>query len=379
MMYTTDFFNKRPAHRPAMRGREVQRVNSSLFVVIMMLAVLIPSGMQAQAPATYYNSAYGKSGKALKTELHEIIKSGYVTKSYDFLYTIYEESDTRPDGKLWDMYSTCTWTHGQKKCGNYSTVCDCYNREHSIPQSWFNERSPMVSDAHHIYPTDGRVNGQRGNDPFGECANGTTLTNGLGRSGSSTFPGYSGRVFEPVDEYKGDFARTYFYFVTRYEDLMSTFSTSSTSFSGNAYPSLNSWSIALFLKWHRQDPVSEKEIVRNNAVYKHQKNRNAFIDHPILAEHIWGTLQGSAWDVTGVETPAELLARVNYNANERSMMVAADLGELSYEVVNISGVRLLSGTLLGGDAVSMGSLKPGVYFFRANADTLKAVKKFIVQ
>ena len=237
----------------------------------------------------------------------------------------------------------------------------------------------MVSDAHHIYPTDGRVNGQRGNDPFGECANGTTLTNGLGRSGSSTFPGYSGRVFEPVDEYKGDFARTYFYFVTRYEDLMSTFSTSSTSFSGNAYPSLNSWSIALFLKWHRQNPVSEKEIVRNNAVYKHQKNRNAFIDHPILAEHIWGTLQGSAWDVTGVETPAELLARVNYNANERSMMVAADLGELSYEVVNISGVRLLSGTLLGGDAVSMGSLKPGVYFFRANADTLKAVKKFIVQ
>lgn len=379
MMYTTDFFNKRPAHRPAMRGREVQRVNSSLFAVIMMLAVLIPSGMQAQAPATYYNSAYGKSGKALKTELHEIIKSGYVTKSYDFLYTIYEESDTRPDGKLWDMYSTCTWTHGQKKCGNYSTVCDCYNREHSIPQSWFNERSPMVSDAHHIYPTDGRVNGQRGNDPFGECANGTTLTNGLGRSGSSTFPGYSGRVFEPVDEYKGDFARTYFYFVTRYEDLMSTFSTSSTSFSGNAYPSLNSWSIALFLKWHRQDPVSEKETVRNNAVYKHQKNRNAFIDHPILAEHIWGTLQGSAWDVTGVETPAELLARVNYNANERSMMVAADLGELSYEVVNISGVRLLSGTLLGGDAVSMGSLKPGVYFFRANADTLKAVKKFIVQ
>jgi len=379
MMYTTDFFNKRPAHRPAMRGREVQRVSSSLFAVIMMLAVLIPSGMQAQAPATYYNSAYGKSGKALKTELHEIIKSGYVTKSYDFLYTIYEESDTRPDGKLWDMYSTCTWTHGQKKCGNYSTVCDCYNREHSIPQSWFNERSPMVSDAHHIYPTDGRVNGQRGNDPFGECANGTTLTNGLGRSGSSTFPGYSGRVFEPVDEYKGDFARTYFYFVTRYEDLMSTFSTSSTSFSGNAYPSLNSWSIALFLKWHRQDPVSEKEIVRNNAVYKHQKNRNAFIDHPILAEHIWGTLQGSAWDVTGVETPAELLARVNYNANERSMMVAADLGELSYEVVNISGVRLLSGTLLGGDAVSMGSLKPGVYFFRANADTLKAVKKFIVQ
>jgi endonuclease I len=378
MMYSFDSLNKDRARRQALRRQANRWMSGKLLVMTMMLAVLIPSGIQAQAPATYYNTAYGKSGKSLKTELHEIIKSGYVTKSYDFLYTIYEESDTRPDGKLWDMYSTCTWTHGQKKCGNYSTVCDCYNREHSIPQSWFNERSPMVSDAHHIYPTDGRVNGQRGNDPFGECANGTTLTNGLGRSGSSTFQGYSGRVFEPVDEYKGDFARTYFYFVTRYEDLMSTFSTSSTSFSGNTYPSLNSWSIALFLKWHRQDPVSEKEIVRNNAVYKYQKNRNAFIDHPILAEHIWGTLQSSAWDVTGVETPAELMARVNFNANERSMMVAADLGELSYEVVSISGVRILSGTLLGGDAVSMASLKPGVYFFRVNADSLKAVKKFIV-
>jgi hypothetical protein len=236
----------------------------------------------------------------------------------------------------------------------------------------------MKSDAHHVYPTDGRVNGQRGNDPFGECANGSSLANGLGKSGTSTFPGYSGRVFEPVDEYKGDFARTYFYFATRYESIMTSMQTSSSSFSGNKYPSLNSWSINLFLKWHRQDPVSEKEITRNNAVYKHQKNRNAFIDHPILAEHIWGTLMGSAWNVTGVETPAELMARINYNASERRMLVAGDLEELNYEVVNISGVRVLKGTLMGGDAVSVASLKPGVYFFRANSDQLKAVKKFII-
>lgn len=358
-----------------------QNTRQGKFSGMLLISILIfgTVALWAQAPANYYQTAYGKSAASLKTELHGIISDGYVELGYGDLYDVYVESDTRSDGTIWDMYSTCTWYHGQKKCGNYSKVCDCYNREHSIPASWFSDRSPMYTDAHHLYPTDGRVNGQRSNLPFGECANGTTLTNGLGRNGSSTFQGYSGTVFEPVDEYKGDFARTYFYFVTRYQDKMSTFTTSNTSFASNTYPSLNSWSIALFLKWHRQDPVSEKEITRNNAVYKHQKNRNAFIDHPILAEHIWGTLQSTAWNVTGVDTPAELMARINYNASERRMLVASDLGELNYEVVNISGVRVLKGTLLGGDAVSVASLQPGVYFFRVNANELKAVKKFIIQ
>ncbi len=132
------------------------------------------------------------------------------------------------------MYSTCTWTPGVKKCGNYSVVCDCYNREHSIPQSWFNEASPMVSDAFHIYPTDGKVNGQRNNYPYGECANGTTLSGGKGKLGSCTFSGYSGTVFEPDDEYKGDFARTYFYFTTRYQNIMT--SIGGDSFNKTTYP-----------------------------------------------------------------------------------------------------------------------------------------------
>lgn len=107
-------------------------------------------------------------------------------------------------------------TVSKEQCGQYSTLGDCYNREHSFPKSWFNDDSPMVSDAFHIYPTDGKVNSQRNNYPYGECANGTTLSpNGkvkaLGKLGTSTFPGYSGTVFEPDDEYKGDFARSYFY------------------------------------------------------------------------------------------------------------------------------------------------------------------------
>ena len=168
----------------------------------------------------------------------------------------------------------------------------------------------MVSDAFHIYPTDGRVNGQRSNYPFGECASGTTLpsNNGvkaLGKLGSSTFSGYSGTVFEPDDEYKGDFARSYFYMAAAYNGSISGWS--SPMLAGNAYPAFSSWAVNLLLKWHRQDPVSQKELDRNEAVYAAQRNRNPFIDHPELAEHIWGNATTEDWNGTATSDPQLLL------------------------------------------------------------------------
>jgi endonuclease I len=371
-------FNIKSMEMPNYTSTMAARFARIRAVVLLTWLLLTVSFVIGQIPTGYYTPAAGKAGAALKTALHEIMSNPYEEQTYAFLYTIFERSDTRPDGTIWDMYSTCTWEHGNKRCGNYKYVCDCYNREHSVPASWFNDRAPMYTDAFHLYPTDGRVNGQRGNDPFGECAAGTSLTNGLGKSGNSTFPGYSGRVFEPIDEYKGDFARTLFYFVTRYEDIMTSVSTSQTSFSGNKYPSLNSWSIALFLKWHREDPVSEKEIIRNNVIHEYQKNRNAFIDHPIIAEHIWGNLMGNAWDITAIASPAEILARIHHNINSETILLAHDLGQLTYEVINISGAKVLQGTALGGDQVSVASLQQGIYFFRVNTNELKVVRKFVV-
>ena len=278
-----------------------------LFTITLFLIGLNLQA-QAQAPPSYYLSAEGKADAALKTQLYSIISSGYETKSYDFLYTIYETSDKTPSGKVWDMYSTCDWTFGYKECGNYSLVCDCFNREHSIPQSWFSSKSPMVSDAFHVYPTDGKVNGIRSSFPFGETNALPIGGKALGEKGTSSFPGYSGTVFEPVDEYKGDFARTYFYFATRYENIMTTIG--GESFSGNKYPALTDWSINLFLKWHRQDPVSQKEIDRNNAVYNHQDNRNPYIDHPELAEYIWGDKKGLPWSLN-IPSGPQLLTPAN--------------------------------------------------------------------
>ncbi|MDE5968068.1 MAG: endonuclease, partial [Muribaculaceae bacterium] len=204
-----------------------------------------------------------------------------------------------------DMYSTKHWSFSSK-CGNYSSVGDCYNREHSLPKSWFKEASPMKSDAFHVYPTDGKVNGQRSNYPYGECSGGTTLSapsgiKALGRLGTSTFSGYSGKVFEPDDEYKGDLARTYFYMAAAYNDKIKGWN--SDMLAQNSYPVFNSWAINLLLKWHRQDPVSQKEIERNEAVYAHQNNRNPFIDHPELAEHIWGDKSTTAWSGSDQSEP----------------------------------------------------------------------------
>lgn len=300
-----------------------------------------------------------------------------MTKSYDDLYDIYATSDVTADGKVWDMYSTCTWTPGQKKCGNYSKVCDCYNREHSIPQSWFSERSPMKSDAFHVYPTDGKVNGQRSNFPFGECSGGTTLANGKGRLGTSTFSGYLGTVFEPDDEYKGDFARTYFYFATRYESIMTTIG--GESFNNSKYPSFTKWSENLFLKWHRQDPVSEKEINRNNAIYKHQKNRNPFIDYPELAEHIWGTKKNTAWDINSAVDFPDCAIFFNFDAERKAIKINIDNTDLTFAIININGQQIQSGNTQPFSELNVSNISSGIYFITfISSNQIKTTRKFII-
>ncbi|MCM1521909.1 MAG: endonuclease [Muribaculaceae bacterium] len=269
----------------------------SWFMAMAMGAAALP-GALAEAPSGYYSTCEGKKGAALLSALCSKISS-HTNVGYDGLWNVYQTSDVRSNGKIWDMYSTKEWTFSKEQCGNYKNVGDCYNREHSMPKSWFSEASPMKSDAYHIYPTDGKVNGQRSNYPYGECANGTTLpANGsvkaLGRLGKSTFSGYSGTVFEPDDEYKGDFARTYFYMAACYNDKIGGWS--SDMLAKNSYPVFTQWAIDLLLKWHRQDPVSTKETDRNEAVYAYQKNRNPFIDHPELAEHIWGNSKDTGWN-----------------------------------------------------------------------------------
>ena len=243
----------------------------------------------------YYASVNGKSGAELKTALFEIIGNPNVI-SYSEIWTAFEKTDLKPDGSVWDMYSDIpngkpvyAFTFNQNRCGTYRREGDCYNREHSIPQSWFKGASPMYSDLYHIYPTDGYVNNRRGNLPLGEVGIFSWESANGSRVGQNTFGNYTQTVFEPIDEYKGDFARTYFYMVTAYENDVPNWR--SAQIGGDKYPAIKDWAVEMFLKWHRQDPVSEKERKRNEAIFDIQKNRNPFIDYPELAEYVWGNLK----------------------------------------------------------------------------------------
>ncbi len=276
---------------------------------VLTLALVSTAVAFAAGPTGYYSTCENKSGAALLSALCKKV-GPHTVVSYNELLTLYKTSDVYPDGTIWDMYSTKHWKYTTASCSGYKRVGDCYNREHSFPKSWFNDAKPMYSDAFHLYPTDGKVNGQRSNFPYGECANGTTLpSNGsvkaLGRLGSCTFPGYSGTVFEPDDQYKGDFARSYFYMAAAYNDKIAGWN--SDMLAGNSYPVFSSWAINLLMKWHREDPVSQKELDRQEAVYDAQHNRNPFIDHPELAEYLWGNKKGQNWSTSISADPAFLL------------------------------------------------------------------------
>lgn len=258
---------------------------------LLLNALLFISVSIAQIPSGYYDQAQGKTGASLKTELYTIIKDHSVQSYTPGVWNAFYTTDIKSNGKVWDMYSNFDWTFGNNQCGTYSGEGSCYNREHSFPKSWFGDVSPMNTDLFHIYPTDGYVNGKRGNYPFGEVSNASwTSTNGS-KVGSNSLAGYSGTVFEPIDEYKGDFARTYFYMATRYENVISNWN--SDVLNGSTYPVYTEWQLDMLISWHEQDPVSQKETDRNNAVYAIQHNRNPFIDHPEYVASVWGTASTS--------------------------------------------------------------------------------------
>lgn len=271
----------------------------------------------AELPA-YYSGVDGKSASNLFEAVHTVTIKNFSQISYDGLKSAYATTDVYPSGhdnagKIWDMYSNCAFTFGNT-CGSYSVECDCYNREHSIPQSWWGGGTGnQGSDIFHVIPTDGKVNGMRSNYPFGEVSsaektsgNGSKLGTASSISITNTVYGdYTGtcsdKVFEPVDEYKGDFARSYFGTLLHWTNKSFTSGEGSSTFSGTNTQSggygLTKYGVALLLKWHRQDPVSQKEIDRNNGIQKTQGNRNPFIDYPDLAEYIWGSHAGEAFSL----------------------------------------------------------------------------------
>lgn len=309
----------------------------------LILSFLLCLGLSAQAVnQAYYSSLDGKSGNELREALTQLLytkHTTFVSYNWDFPY------DYDSNGNMLDIYSSCGYNNHNTYPTSYKCCCDAVNREHVVCQSNFggssnNGKVPQYSDRHHLYPVDGRANGHRSDLPFGECSGGkhgtcnsastiipsegtsTCANHEFGRSGASTFsvalPSGGGSVYEVGDEYKGDIARAILYMVVRYATkeycrLPDGAKNASTALkTPNDYPvtawanttrdkvgqmfspslstnhGLSDYGKALLLKWHRQDPVSQKEIDRNDGVESAQGNRNPFVDYPCLVEYLWG-------------------------------------------------------------------------------------------
>ena len=317
------------------------------YPVVLLALLLSAVSAFAEAPVGYYSGITGLKDKDLKNKLYQII-SNHSTNDYSglfrqsFIYT-----DLRANGSWWDMYSDIVRYARQ---GNYISWSGM-NREHSFPKSWWGgDQNPAYTDLNHLYPSDGDANMAKSNYPLGEVVS-ASYDNGVVKVGSPKAGqgGGSGMVFEPADEYKGDFARTYFYMVTCYQNL-TWVSKYSYMLQNNTYPTLKPWAVDLLLRWHRDDPVSDKETARNDEVYHLQHNRNPFIDYPELAEYIWGAEKGQPFEEGDIPPIGDgtLISPVNNTAYDFGDVV---VGQEKTITINIRGSLStnLSATISGTD------------------------------
>lgn len=269
-------------------------MKSILRTILLGLILSGAPGVSADIPVSYYNSVNGRADADLKTALSNLIYNHTEVSSYQNLPNYFRRTDVRPGTDYWwDMYSDL-------EVSTSITFGTYMNREHSFPKSWWGGLTtiPAYVDLNHLYPSEAKANQAKSNYPLGIVYTSATsvpkFDNGVVKVGYPTtgIGGGATLVFEPSDEYKGDFARTYFYMVTCYQDL--TWDTKYMyMLEQNTYPTLKSWAVDMLLEWNRIDPVSEKETMRNDEVYKIQNNRNPFIDYPELAEYIWGNKMGT--------------------------------------------------------------------------------------
>ncbi len=359
----------------------------------------------AQIPAGYYDSATG-TGYALKTQLKEIIDNnndGLSTEyqsielSYGDLYDTYELSDVdiyydhsgpipTNNKPILDMYSeipsgadSYEYIYGssQQDDGTLGTSeGQRFNREHTIPNSVFNGSFPERSDAHFVIPADKYINGQRNTTPYGETNSPTkTFTNGtkIGPSRNADYTsGYVGNVFEPIDEFKGDIARIFFYFVTRYEDNLTSYD-AFDMFDGSTNQALDQTFLNTLYQWHIQDPVSQREIDRNNAIFTQHNNRNPYIDNPSFVLEVWQNLLSTTNFNTG-----QVNVTIYPNPVTKNVITVASNKNLDVAIYNVLGQNILSTkTTPTLNKINLESLNAGVYIIKLKSNTGTITKKLI--
>ncbi|MBL7950985.1 MAG: endonuclease [Flavobacteriales bacterium] len=338
--------------------------------------ILSPAVLLAQPPAGYYDPAAGLTGQALREALRDII-DGHSVLANSQLWAAYAVTDRKSNNKVWDIYSDVPdgtapyeFTFGTDQCGGsvtYDSEGDCFNREHSFPQSWFGGVPGPDTDLFHMYPTDAWVNQKRANWPYGTVGNNVTFAaeNG-GKLGQCTYPGCSGLAFEPIDAYKGDLARGYFYMLTRYMNEANGWADAPVLSGGEFLP----WVENLLLEWHTEDPVSAKEVARNNTIFTNlQHNRNPYIDHPEWVASIWGPF-------ASIEDRSATSPRVWFDGDGLRVERVKTTGFATVSVFNASGALVTTSKVQDRSAVLALDTAPGLYVVLVD-DGMRSVTRVV--
>ena len=346
----------------------------------LFLALIIAAVALSAQPQGYYNGTEGLTGNALKSALHNIIKNDDHV-SYNGMWSAFQQTDKRPGTNyVWDIYSDVPdstppyqFVLGNDQCGSYNGEGDCYNREHLWAQSWTNNDGTEKTDLHQVFPTDGYVNNRRGNYAFGEVRNATWVSRNGGKLGPCSTQGFNGTVFEPIDEYKGDIARALMYVSVRFYQEDSQWDNSDMT----TKSVIKDWAMTMLIRWHREDPVSEKEINRNNAVYGKQGNRNPFIDNMDFAEMIWvpgwTSVEENQYTVLVDVWPNPATSTVNIKGeNLNAVYMYNAMGQLVLQI-DMQGVDNQS-------SIDISAFDSGIYFMNVIAENGHSVlKKVVVQ
>jgi hypothetical protein len=347
----------------------------SFFFIFSFLSFLI----FATIPQGYYNNLNGKQSAALKTELHNILMqdtSRYYSYGSGSTHTwngfYYTDRDSI-NNLVIDMYSpTLRYFASNYIAINFPAFGQELHIEHSLPKSWWGSHEwAAYKDLNHLYPADGSTNLSKNDNPLGVVSGTPTKDNGVSKIGPAVYDEYVGNVFEPANQYKGDFARTYFYMATAYEHYRNLWDNSKPEnmMQNNTYPVFKTWAVQLLLQWHRQDPVSPKELTRNAKVYSIQGNRNPFIDYPALAEYIWGNNVGTTWNIsTSIQNSLSNKFDFKFNSGNSCFTVISEANvPIAYAIYTITGQKVVQDKSFTNFITQLPILKQGIYLIEINS------------
>lgn len=281
-------------------------IHGAFTSLTMAMAVMAAVAMDVYAdyPEGYYDSLEGKCGAELMQAVKKVARNHTVISYGNSTWDVFRESDVKTVNGVdyyWDMYS-----NNLVQIQSQKPDATVMNIEHAVANSWWGKtENDAYKDIFHLNPSDSKANSAKGNYPLAEVSS-TNFDNGVTKVGyPKSGQGDGARYcYEPADQYKGDMARAFMYIFTIYDDL----NWREESGYGYMYDTslktlFKTWAANLLVRWNTQDPPDNKEFVRNEAIYRHQHNRNPFIDLPALADHIWGSKSSVPFSLTGNTDP----------------------------------------------------------------------------